>query len=371
MLLARLVMTVIAFVFAASLAFAHGPDAPQHKIAKLGKFTFEGGGSIPNLRISYVTHGKLNAAKDNAILVLHGFGGNHHGYDGMIGAGKALDTDKYFIISPDQLGNAQVGFEHSSSPTNSGMKMNFPAYNHRDMVHAQHKLVTEALGIKHLLAVTGISLGGAHSVQFAVSHPGFMDGIIPIVGGALVGNDVRLWNTQIQAVIESCGAWQGGDYSQNSTDCAGAAMWTMVHNFFTAAWWEANMPTKEAFDQFRKDWWGVYLGVQDMRDLYYMSKSYERSSVAATPGFNGDLSAALRAIKAKTMFVYSPGDRFFVPKHFEDQAKLISGARAVAIDSSAGHLICCGVDPQAYWVMGEAIRGFLGELTAQKTAAAQ
>ena len=364
-------IVVAATICIAPFAVAHGTDAPQHNITELGKFEFEGGGTIPNLRMSYVTHGKLSASKDNAILVLHGFGANHHSFDGMIGPGKPLDTDKYFIISPDQLGNTQVGFDHSTSPSNSGMKMNFPAYNHRDMVKAQHKLVSDGLDIRHLVAVAGISMGAAHSVQYAVSYPNFMDAIVPIVGGAVFGSESRLWNTQVQSVIENCGAWQKGNYVQNSTDCAGAAMWTLVNYFFSREWWDANMATQEAFDEFRKGWWGFYVGIQDMRDLYYLSKAFGKSSVAATPGFNGDLAAALKSIKAKTLFVYSPRDMFFLPKYIDEQTKHIANAKSVAIDSTTGHLICCGVDPQAYWIMGETIRGFLSELKLQKTAAAQ
>ena len=164
-------------------ALAHWPDQAPHQIAHLGEFQFEGGGTVPDLKMSYVTHGKLNAAKDNAILFMHGFGANHHGFDHLIGPGRPLDTDKYFIICPDELGNTQTTFEHSTSPTNSGLKMKFPFYNGRDMVRAQHKLITEALGIPHLLAVTGLSSGADHSVQFAVSYPDFMDGIFPVVGG--------------------------------------------------------------------------------------------------------------------------------------------------------------------------------------------
>ena len=131
-----------------------------------------------------MTHGKLNAAKDNAILFMHGFGLNHHQADHLIGPGQPLDTDKYFIICTDQLGSTQTTFEHSTSPTNSGLKMNFPFYNGRDRIKAEYKLLTEALGIQHVLAVSGISSGGIHSLQFAVSYPEFMDGIFPIVGGA-------------------------------------------------------------------------------------------------------------------------------------------------------------------------------------------
>lgn len=171
----------------AGTARAHWPDQPPHQMAQLGELKLEGGGVIADLKMSYVTHGKLNAAKDNAILFLHGYGGNHHLMDHHIGSGRALDTDKYFIICADALGATQTGYEHSTSPSNSGLKMKFPQYNARDMVKAQHMLVTQALGIPHLLAVTGISSGAAYSLHFAVSYPNFMDGIVPIVGAFLAG----------------------------------------------------------------------------------------------------------------------------------------------------------------------------------------
>jgi homoserine O-acetyltransferase len=185
-------------------ASAHWPDQAPHQIANLGEFRLEGGGVIPNLKMSYVTHGKLNAAKDNAILFMHGFGVNHHSIDHLIGPGQALDTDRYFIICSDELGNTQMTFEHSTSPTNSGLKMNFPGYNLRDRVKAEYMLVTQELQIPHLLAVTGISSGGIHSVQFAVSYPDFMDGIFPIVGGGSLTTQGFFFGPWLISIIESC-----------------------------------------------------------------------------------------------------------------------------------------------------------------------
>ncbi len=94
-----------------------------------------------------------------------------------------------------------------------------------------------------------------------------------------------------------------------------------------------------------------------------------RGWVGDTRGFDGDLNAALHSIKAKTLFIYNPRDQFHLPHHIESQVKAIPNARAVSIDSVAGHLICCNADPQATRVMGEAIRGFLQELSAQRKAA--
>ncbi len=196
---------------------------------------------------------------------------------------------------------------------------------------------------------------------YAVMQPGFMDAIVPIVGTAVIGNESFLWSAQNVSIIENCAAWQGGNYTENSTDCAGTALWNMANYFFSREWWDANIRTQGDFDGFRKDWSAVYFGIQDMRDLYYLSKAFQRSSIAATPGFNDDLNAALQSIKAKALFISNPKDMFYLPKQLDAAAAQIKNAQIVSIRADAGHLICCGVDPNAYWVMGEAIRGILTE----------
>ena len=344
------------------VASAHWPDQAQHQFANLGEFKLEGGGVIKNLRMSYVTHGKLNAAKDNAILFMHGFGLNHHSIDHMIGPGQALDTDKYFIICSDELGNTQTTFEHSTSPTNSGLKMNFPGYNLRDRVKAEQMLVTQALRIPHLLAVTGISSGAMHSVQFAVSYPGFMDGIFPIVGGAELTTQGFFFGSLMGSILESCPGWSGGNYDENPKACAANALSVLIPYFYTRDWWERNVDTPEAYTKWRNQWGEYYLDIQDARDLLYRLMSFGRGWVGDTPGFNGNLNAVLRSIKAKTLFLVNPQDAFFAPERIELEAKAIPSARVVWIDSVAGHLICCNADPNATRVMSEAIREFLSEL---------
>jgi homoserine O-acetyltransferase len=343
---------------------AHWPDQAPHQIANLGEFHFEGGGVIPNLKMTYVTHGKLNAAKDNAILFQHGFATTHHGIDHMIGPGRPLDTNLYFIICPDALGATQTRSEHSTSPTNSGLKMAFPFYNGRDMIRAQHKLITEALGISHLLAVTGISSGADHSVQYAVSYPDFMDGIFPIVGGTPFTTQGRLMIPWMVSIIESCKGWDGGNYQENPKSCASNALSVLMPYFYTRDWWETDVDTPEAYTNWRDTWGDYYLDVQDARDLYYRAVAAGRGWLGDTPGFNGDLSAALRSIKAKAVFILNPQDQFFPPQHVDAYVRLIQNARVVWVDSPAGHIICCNADPNATRRMGEAIREFLRELRA-------
>lgn len=346
---------------------AHLPDQPAHQIADLGEFKFEKGGSLKNLRMSYVTHGRLNGAKDNGILVQHGFAANHHLFDHLIGPGKALDTDKYFIIATDALGATQTGYEHSSSPSNSGLKMKFPQYNGRDMVRAQHKLLTEKLGIRKLLAVSGISAGADHSVQYAVSYPDFMDGIFPIVGGALWSSQGFFFGSLMLSNLESCEGWQKGEYDVNPKHCGTNALSVLIPYFYTREWWDQHIKSPADYTAWRTSAWGFgYLDVQDARDLWYRAMAWGQGWVGDTPGFDGDVNAALRSIKARTLFLYNPQDAFHMPHHVQSQVQVIPNASAMAIDSVAGHIICCDADPAATKVLGAAIRDFLVGLRSGK-----
>lgn len=350
-------------------AHAHWQDQPPHQMAQLGEFKLEGGGVIANLKMSYVTHGKLNAAKDNAILFLHGYGGNHHIFDHHIGPGRALDSDKYYIICSDAFGATQTGYEHSTSPTNSGLKMKFPQYNARDMVKAQHMLVTQALGIPHLLAVIGPSSGAMYSLYYAVSYPNFMDGIVPIVGGVFFGIGGTFRGQTQHSTLENCAGWEGGNYDVNPKACATTSISVLVTQFYTRDWWEQHVDTPEAYQRWRTAMGAFYIDVQDARDLHYLNRSFGNASLGDTPGFNGDSMAALRSIKAKALFVYSLKDEIFPPQKIEMQVRAIPGARGVPIDSNAGHTIWYDADPQATVAVGLAIKAFLSELTAGRAAA--
>jgi len=353
-----------ALLLAPAPVHCHWPGQPPHQFAQLSDLPLEDGGVIKNLKMSYVTHGKLNGAKDNAILVLHGFGANHHALDHLIGSGQALDTDKYFVICTDELGNTQTTFEHSTSPTNSGLKMKFPHYKPRDEVQAEHKLVTEALGIPHLLAVTGTSTGADHSVQMAVSFSGFMDGIIPISGGALWTTQSFNFGPLTMSILEACPGWNGGNYDENPAGCAANALSINVPYFYTREWWEQYVDTPEAYTKWRNTWGAYYLDIQDARDLYYRQMADTTGWVGDTPGFDGDLTAILRSIKARTLFISSPHDQFVPPRYVEAQVKAIFNARVAWIESVAGHFICCNADPNATRIMADIIRQFLQELSS-------
>src|SRR3954447_12602822 len=143
-------MKRFSFLFVAGLLLAlpvgaHTPQQAPHQLYNEGELKLESGEAIKDFSISYVTHGTLNAKKSNAILMVTAISGNHHRLDFMIGPGKALDTDKYYIICTDAIANGLT-----TSPSNSTAQphMKFPKFLIRDMMTSQKKLM-EHLGIAH------------------------------------------------------------------------------------------------------------------------------------------------------------------------------------------------------------------------------
>src|SRR6478735_4613114 len=143
----RIAQLVAAGLLLSLPAAAHTPQQPPHQLYSEGDLKLESGEAIKDFSISYVTHGKLNDKKSNAILMVTAISGNHHRLDFMIGPGKALDTDRYFIICADAIGN---GFSTSPSNSKAQPRMSFPKYAIRDMVESQYRLLKEKFGIEHV-----------------------------------------------------------------------------------------------------------------------------------------------------------------------------------------------------------------------------
>lgn len=154
-----------------------GIQADETERFDLGDFELESGEVIEDAFLTYVTHGELNDARDNAILVLPSLMADHTRHDFLIGEGLALDPDEYFIIAANTLGNG-----HAISPSNSESQpgMEFPQFSIRDMVNAQHELIEEEFELDELFSVVGLSMGGMQAYEWAASYPDMMESIVPL-----------------------------------------------------------------------------------------------------------------------------------------------------------------------------------------------
>jgi homoserine O-acetyltransferase len=158
-------------------AFAADYPAPKQGDWVAKDFKFHTGDVMPELKLHYTTIGEPTG---QPVLVLHGTGGSAASmltpaFAGeLFGAGQPLDAAKYYIIIPDAIGHGK------STKPSDGMKASFPKYNYDDMVEAQHRLVTEGLGVKHLRLVIGNSMGGMQTWMWGEKYPKDMDALVPM-----------------------------------------------------------------------------------------------------------------------------------------------------------------------------------------------
>ena len=344
-------------------AAAHTPQQPPHQSFSEGDFRLESGEVIKDFAISYVTHGKLNEKKSNAILMVTALGGNHHRIDFMIGPGKALDPDKYFIICTDAIGN---GLTTSPSNSKAQARMSFPKFAIRDMVESQHRLLKEKFGIDRVVAVIGPSMGGMQALQWGVSHPDFMDALVAMVPLA----KTPAWSVAVveatRKAIMTDPAWKDGNY--DAPPEKGVRLWRDILNLLSARtpdMYAAQfknpldvLPWMEAQET-------AALKAIDANDYIYQTWAYERHDVGTTPGFGGDTAKALASIKARTLIL--TGTKDLLNPEFEplEAGKNIAGVKMVTISPGTvtGHASAGGFFPADVEFLNREVSGFLDAVT--------
>ncbi len=304
----------------------------QDAVHTIPEFTFESGAKLANMKVGYATHGKLNATKSNAILVTHGTSGGRNSYNLFIGPGKALDTDKYFVVTVDAIGGG-----NSSSPKD-GMGIEFPRYTIRDMVKAQHDLVTRGHGLDREVAVGGASMGSFQALEWGIYYPKFAKGLLLIVPA---GSSDQLFASIVDTMIAALQldpAWQGGKYKENPAN--GLRTAGMV--FFPWLWSDdylANLKTdehyKKALVAFGEGWAKSW----DAASWMYRYLASRGHNVARP--FGGDMMTALGKIEAKALVMPSVTDRLIPPAYARELYRGIKNAVYVEIPSINGHLACC------------------------------
>jgi homoserine O-acetyltransferase len=338
-----------------------GPHTPDNQIASLGSFRFESGETIDDLKVSYGTYGTLSGAHDNVVLALHGCGGDHHILEGLVGRGKTLDTDKYFVVAPDFLGNPILRPDLTTGPTNSGLKMRFPRITARDWVNADYKVIKEYLGIDHVVAAVGISCGGIRAFQLAVSHPDLPASVIVVQASPHTNPQTRLVLHHVNDVIELDPGWHGGMYEVNPATGLAIAVMELTPWLYAPAWYEKNLTTAEKLRNFEALWPRVWK--LDARNAYYMLDCWAEFNLGDTPGFNGDTKAAVGAIKARTLLIGIKEDLLIRREELLFAKNAIRNATYVEISSSCGHVTTiCGSDPRADEAYQREIRKFLSTI---------
>jgi len=299
-------------------------------------FKFKSGEQLPELRLHYLTLGKL--ARDaqgrptNAVLILHGTGGSSQQFlrpqfaGELFGPGQLLDINRYFIILPDGVGHGK------SSKPSDGMHAHFPQYDYDDMVAAQHLLVTAGLGVQHLRLIFGTSMGCMHSFVWAETYPDFMDALMPMacLPVQIAGRN-RVWRKMLMDAIRKDPAWNGGEYKDEPKEALRSAEDLLVIAGSAPLQMQKTLPTRDAADKYMEDSEKTAASL-DANDLLYQVNASR----------NYDPSPQLEKITAPMMWINSADD-FINPPELgiaERESELLKDATFVLIpisDQTHGH----------------------------------
>jgi homoserine O-acetyltransferase len=329
-------------------------------------FELESGQKLPDMTLAFETYGTLAADGRNAILITHGFTSSHHAagkytptgapgwWDGLIGPGKAIDTNRYFVVSSNMLGSSYGSTAPASvnPATRTQYGPDFPTITLSDMIRAQ-RLLLQSLGVHHLVAVAGPSFGGYQAFQWAVQYPDFMYGVVPVVTAPKgSGGDEA-----VKALVERFARdpnWNGGFYYDR-----GGIPATMT---------EMRIETLTRYGQ--NEILAVTIPELDRRAarIRQMSeawaKQFDPNSMVALrkASVRFDAERDLAKIRAKVLYVLSRTDKLFPPSIapgvMDKLTKAGVDAKYVEIDTDFGHS-ASGADWQKW---APALKDFLASL---------
>jgi len=285
--------------------------APVEGNYTIPNFKFDDGETLPELRIHYYTLGTLRTdanGHSNAVLIMHGTGGSGKQFltpperfaGVLFSPGGLLDAGKYFIILPDDIGHGQ------SSKPSDGLRAKFPHYDYRDMVVAEHALVSDGLHVNHLRLVMGTSMGCMHSWMWAEAYPSMMDALMPLACLPIeISGRNRVWRDMEMDLITSSPDYNNGNYT---TQPSGLKAVNDITWFVGSAplYDQSIMPTRDAADAYfyKQRHLDQVPTDEDANDVLYQ--------VASSRDYNPE--ALLGTIQATVMAVNSADDQINPPE---------------------------------------------------------
>lgn len=268
----KIAAAVAALLFTSGLA-AQQPVLPQPVEADfvIRDFRFASGETLPELKLHYRTLGTLRkdaqGRATNAVLIVHGTTGTGAQFSSRAFAGELflpgqpLDITKYFIVMPDAIGHG------ASSKPSDGLRAKFPRYGYNDMIDAQHRLLTEGLGVNHARLIMGTSMGGMHTWVWGQRYPDFMDALLPLASlpDQISGRN-RAWRRVLIDAIRHDPQWNGGNYTAQPQSMRTAAqmLWLVSSNPVRR---QSEAPTLAATDAVLDAYVAGYRG--DANDVLY------------------------------------------------------------------------------------------------------
>ncbi|MDD5555645.1 MAG: homoserine O-acetyltransferase [bacterium] len=334
-----------------------------------GELVLESGERLGPVTIAYETYGSLDAARGNAVLILHALSGDAHAaglhadggarpgwWDNMIGPGKAFDTDRYFVICSNVLGGCMGSTGPSSvNPATGGpYALDFPFITIADMVRAQKALI-DHLGIRELLAVAGGSMGGMQVLEWATAYPEMVRAAIPIATTSHLSAQGIAFNEVGRRAIMSDPAWKGGNYYGGEPPRNGLALARMIghitylsdeamHRKFGRRLHDRKELSYEFLTDFQVESYLHHQGDAftqrfDANAYLYITKAIDYFDLSEKGG--GSLVRACAGVRASFLIISFSSDWLYPPYQNKEiaDALRVGGAEVsfVVLDSSYGH----------------------------------
>lgn len=368
-----------------------GPLKHAQTVTFAGPVSLELGGQLPRVTVAYETYGTLNAAKSNAVLVGHAISGDSHAaqhddaddpgwWDIVVGPGKAIDTNRYFVICPNLLGGCRgtTGPGSVNPDTGKLYGCDFPVVTIGDMV-ALHCRLLDHLGIQKLLAITGGSMGGHQALMMATRYPDRVAGVAALATSPRLTSQALAFDVVGRNAILRDPHYHGGQYYDQPTGpTVGLALARMIGHItylsqeaMSRKFETTRLQPRDVASEFEKKFSvGSYLGYQGQKFVErFDANSYMVLSMAMDlfdlGGTTEQLAATLAKTNCRWLIVSFSSDWLFPP--FQSRAivdALIANHAPVSYCNVASD---CGHDafllPDDCALYGELLRAFLANLT--------
>ena len=309
----------------------------------LGNVKLLSGKILKSGKLVYKTYGKLNKDHSNVILLPTFYTGTHIRNEGFIGKNRAINPNKYFIISINMFGNALSSSPSNSIKTQQGSK--FPEITLWDNIYCQHKLLTEKLKIKKIALVTGWSMAGCQAYQWAAQYPDMVKSILPFCVSSKTSIHNHVFLEGVKAALTADKNWKRGNYNKQPTDGLKAfgrvyAGWAFSQKFYREKLYK-KLGYKNSEDLL-KDWANDHAKNWDANNLLSKLKTWQLNDISRGPIYKNNYTMALKSIKAKTILMPCNQDLYFRTEDNKYEKNFIPHSSLRPFDSSFGH---CAANP--------------------------